>query len=38
MKSLENSNVLIDGVSKTVNHEIKKAKGWISWYSIRNFR
>ena len=38
MKSLENSNALIDGVSKTVNHEIKKVEVWISWYSIRNFR
>ena len=29
IKSLENSSLLIDGVSKTVMHEIKKPEGWF---------
>ena len=32
IKSLEDSGVLIDGVTETVKHEIKKTtSGWISW-------
>ena len=30
IKSLEDSNVLIDDISETVKHEIKKTKRWIS--------
>ena len=37
-KSLENSGVLIDEVSETVKHEIRKTGRWISWHIIRNFR
>ena len=29
IKSLEDSGVLIDGVTETVKHEIKKTKRWI---------
>ena len=29
IKSLENSSLLIDGVSETVMHEIKKPEGWF---------
>ena len=35
IKSLDNSGVMIDGVSETVKNEIKK---WISWYVVRNFK
>ena len=38
LKSLENSDVLIDRVSETVKYEIKKTRRWIPWYVIRNFR
>ena len=31
MKSLEDSNVLIDGVTETVKHEIKKTRRRIPW-------
>ena len=30
VKSLEDSDVLIDGVTETVKHEIKKTRMWIS--------
>ena len=30
IKSLEDSNVLIDGITETVKHEIKKTRRWIS--------
>ena len=36
IKPPENTGVLIDGISETVKHKIKK-RGWISWYVIRNF-
>ena len=36
IKSLENSTLLIDRVSETVKHEIKKTRKSISWYVIRN--
>ena len=38
LKSLENSDVLIDRVSETAKYEIKKTRRWIPWYVIRNFR
>ena len=31
IKSLEDSGVLIDGVTETVKDEIKKTRSWISW-------
>ena len=37
IKSLEDSAVLIDGVTETVKDEIKKTRGWISWSFMSNF-
>ena len=34
IKSLEDSGLLIDGVTKTVKHEIKKTRRRISWYFV----
>ena len=31
IKSLEDSGVLIDGVTETVKHETKKTRRWVSW-------
>ena len=36
IKSLENSTFLIDRVSETAKHEIKKTRKSISWYVTRN--
>ena len=37
IKSLEDSGVLIDGVTKTAKHEIRKQKRWISSCIVRTF-
>ena len=37
IKSLENSSVLIAGVTKTVKHETKKSVRWISWSFVTTF-
>ena len=37
IKSLEYSGVLIDGVSETVNDEIKRTRRWISWNIVSTF-
>ena len=37
IKSLEDSGVLIDGVTETVKHEIKKTKRKISWSFVITF-
>ena len=37
IKSLEDSSVLIDGVTKTVKDEIKKTRRWISWTFFSTF-
>ena len=37
IKSVKDSGVLIDGVSETVKHEIKKARRWISWSFVCTF-
>ena len=37
IKSLEDLGVLIDGVTETVKHEIKKTRWSISWSFISNF-
>ena len=36
-KSLEDSGVLIDGVTETVKDEIKKTRRWISWSFVSAF-
>ena len=33
--SLEDSGLLIKGVTQTIENETKKTKEWISWYVIR---
>ena len=38
IKSLENSYVLIEGVTETVKHEIKKIRSRISWCFVSFFR
>ena len=37
IKSLEDSSVLIDRVTETVKHEIKKQEGTISWIFVGTF-
>ena len=37
IKSLDDSDVLIDGVTDTVKDEIKKARRWISWSFVSTF-
>ena len=37
IKSLEDSGVLIHGVTETVKHEIKKTRRWISWSFVSIF-
>ena len=37
IKSLEDSGVLIDGVTETVKHEIKKQERRISWSIVSTF-
>ena len=37
MESLEGSDVLIDAVTETVKHEIKKTRRLISWYFVSTF-
>ena len=37
IKSLEDSGVLIDGVTETVKHEIKKTRRQISWSFVSSF-
>ena len=37
IKSLEDSNLLIDGITETVKHEIKKTRRWISSYIVSRF-
>ena len=34
IKLLEDSGALIDGVTETVNHEIKKTRRWLSWSCV----
>ena len=34
---LENSVVVIDGVTEAVKHEIKKTRTWISWCLVSSF-
>ena len=36
-KSLEYSGVLIDGVTETVNHEIRKKRRLVSWSFVSTF-
>ena len=31
IKSLADSSIIIDGVTETVKHEIKKTRRWICW-------
>ena len=37
IKSLDDSGVLIDAITETVEHEIKKARRWISWSFVSTF-
>ena len=37
IKSLADLGVLIDGVTETVKHEIKRARRWISWRFVSIF-
>ena len=37
VKSLEDSEVLIYGVTETVKHEVKKTRRWISWSFVSTF-
>ena len=37
IKSSEDSGVLIDEVTETVKHEIKKTRRWITWRFISTF-
>ena len=37
IKSLEDSNVLIDGITETVKHETKKTRRWVSSYFVNTF-
>ena len=37
IKSLEDSGVLIDGVTETVKHKIKQTRRWTSWSFISTF-
>ena len=37
IKSLENSGVLIDGITETVKDEIKKTRRQISWGFVSTF-
>ena len=37
IKSLEDSGLLIDGITETVKHEIKKTRRWISWSFVSTF-
>ena len=37
IKSLKDSGLLIDGITETVKHEIKKIRWWISWSIIITF-
>ena len=36
-KSLEDSGVLVDGVTEAVKHEIKKRTRWVSWSFVSAF-
>ena len=37
VKPLQNSGVVIDGVTEAVKHEIKKTRRWISWCFVSSF-
>ena len=37
IKSVEDSGVLTDGVTETVNHEVKKTRWQISWSFLNTF-
>ena len=37
IKSLDDSGILIDGLTETVKHEIKKARRWVSWTFVSRF-
>ena len=37
IKSLDDSCILIDGLTETVKHEIKKARRWVSWSFVSRF-
>ena len=37
IKSLEDSGVLIGGVTEILKHEIKKTGRWISWSFVSTF-
>ena len=37
IKSLDDSCILIDGLTETVKHEIKKTRRWVSWSFVSRF-
>ena len=37
IKSSEDSNVLIEGITETVKHENEKTRRWISWSFLNTF-